>query len=31
MVMVSSGTWDDYNFTAQKLTVRLQGEAAFAE
>jgi hypothetical protein len=31
MVMVSSGTWDDYNFTAQKLTVRLHSEADFAE
>lgn len=26
MYMVSAGTWDDYNFTVQKLTVKIEGD-----
>ena len=29
MLMVSSGSWDDYNFVVQKMAVRLKGEEGF--
>lgn len=29
MFLVSSGSWDDYNFVVQKMAVRLKGEADF--
>lgn len=29
MYMVSSGSWDDYNFVVQKMALRLQGEEDF--
>lgn len=31
MLMVSSGSWDDYNFVVQKMAVRLKGESGFCE
>ena len=29
MYMVSSGSWDDYNFVVQKVALKLKGETAF--
>jgi len=31
MLMVSSGSWDDYNFVVQKLAIKLQGDSDFPE
>ena len=29
MYMVSSGSWDDYNFVVQKVALKLKGETEF--
>ena len=29
MFMVSSGSWDDYNFVVQKIALRCRGEEKF--
>ena len=29
--MVSSGSWDDYNFVVQKFALKLKGDKAFPE
>lgn len=29
--MVSSGSWDDYNFVVQKMALKLKGDKAFPE
>ena len=29
LYMVSSGSWDDYNFVVQKMALKLKGEADF--
>ena len=31
MYLVSSGSWDDYNLTVQKMAVKIKGDAAFSE
>ena len=31
MYLVSSGSWDDYNLTVQKMAVKIKGDVAFSE
>ena len=29
MYLISSGSWDDYNLTVQKMAVKIKGDADF--
>ena len=29
MMMISAGSWDDYNLVSQKVALRLKGETSF--
>ncbi len=29
MYLISSGSWDDYNLTVQKMAVKIKGDAEF--
>ena len=31
MYLMSSGSWDDYNVTVQKMAVKIKGDADFSE
>ena len=31
MYLISSGSWDDYNLTVQKMAVKIKGDADFFE